>query len=63
MIAKNTCCDATVHGITHLQTQLLAMYHVAQCQAHSQRCQTHVKLLLSHVELMQSIRQVMLGRC
>ena len=51
MIAKNTCCDATVHGITHLQTQLLAMYHVAQGQAHSQRCQAHVKLLLSHVKL------------
>ena len=46
-----------------LQTQLLAMYHVAQGQAHSQRCQAHVKLLLNHVKLMQSIRRVMLGRC
>jgi len=63
MIAKNTCCDATVHGVTHLQTQLLDMYHVAQGQAHSQRCQAHVKLLLNHVKLMQSIRRVMLGRC
>ena len=51
MIAKNTYCDATVHGVTHLQTQLLVMYHVVQCQAHSQRYQDHVKLLLSHAKL------------
>ena len=44
MIAENTCCDATVHGATRLQTQLLAMYIMSN----------NVNLTLNDVRLMSS---------